>query len=350
MSMLRMHRWSWLIAVSLCVLAPRLALAGKQMLWVTNASGNDVHVIDVATQQVVKHLEVGPNPHGIAAPDDASVVFLAIENMQGAHGELLWVNPRTYEISDRLEIGPQPNQIACTPDGHFVYIPCNDETYWVIDAQKKEVVTKIHTGGRPHNTQASRDGKRMFLSPMGNPFRVTMVDVESGHQVIGEIPFGNSVRPPALSNDGKRLYQHIDGLMGFQVADVEQRKVIATVEHKIPPALAKEGSRCHGLALRPDQKEIWSCNTAHKLVHVHDVTRDDFPEIAAVPMIGQVYWLCFTPDSKFCYVSVRSENKICVVETESKQVVTHISVGDTPKRNLVITLSEPDATKSQTSN
>lgn len=329
----------------LTAIMPDSAVAGKQMLWVTNSQGDDVHVVDVETNQVVKRLEVGPNPHGVAAPDDASVVYIAIEHFKAPAGELLWVNPRTYEITHRLKVGPEPNQIACTPDGRWIYIPCKDGNYWVVDGRKKQVVTKIQTGGRPHNTQASRNGKRMYLSPMGAPKRVTIVDVEAGHRVIGEIPYSNVVRPPALSADEKRLYQHVNGLIGFEVGDVASRKVIARVHHEVPKQFQQKASRCHGLAIRPDQKEIWSCNVEHHLVHVHDITKDGFPEIAAIPMIERVYWLCFTPDSRYAYISVRGANKVCVVDCQTKKIVTHIPVGETPKRNLVITL--PESTASQ---
>lgn len=325
----------WLAAI-----LPEIASADKQFLWVTNSLGNDVHVIDVATHKVVHRLEVGPQPHGIAAPDDAHVVYIAIENFEGPTGELQWIDPRTYEIRHRMKIGPKPNQLACTPDGKWIYVPCNDGMYWVINGRTKKLVTKIRTGGRPHNTQASRDGKLMYLSPMGNPKMVTIVDVQAGHKVIGTIPFANVVRPPALSADGQRLYQHIDGLIGFQAADTTSRQTIATVNHKIPGELRTKGSHCHGLAIRPDQKEIWSCNVEHQMVHVHDLTVDNFPEITAIPMIGRVYWLCFTPDSRFAYISVRGKRKVCVVDTKTKKVITHIEVGDTPKRNLVISLAE----------
>ncbi len=315
-------------------------MAGKQFLWVTNSKGSDVHVIDTATHKVVKRIEVGPEPHGIAAPDDVHVVYLAIEKMRQPTGELLWVDPATYEITHRLEIGPEPNQLACTPDGRWVYVPCRDGNYWVIDGKKKEVVKKIFTGGRPHNTQAARNGKRMYLSPMGNPRRVTIVDVQDGHKVIGEIPFSNVVRPPALSADEKYYFQNIDGLLGFEVAEIDKRKVVAKIRHTIPKEFQTKASRCHGLAIRPDQKEIWSCNVEHRLVHVHDITKPDYPEIATLPMIGRIYWLCFTPDSKYAYISVRSESKVCVVECATKKVLSHIDVGDTPKRNLVIVLSD----------
>ena len=326
----------------LCLLLVSVAASGhaKEFLWQTNSYGDDVHIIDTATNKVVKHLVVGPQPHGIAAPDDASVVYIAIEAFASPLGELIWVDPRSYEILHRMKIGPKPNQLACTPDGRWVYVPCNDGNYWVIDGKERTVVKKIKTGGRPHNTKASRDGRYMHLSPMGAPKRVTIVDVQDDHKVVGHIPFTDSVRPPALSADAKRHFQNIDGLIGFEVGDVAARKMVKRVEHKIPEEFQGKRSRCHGLAIRPDQKEIWSCNVEHQLVHVHDITDDEYPEIASIPMIGRVYWLCFSPDSKRAYVAVRSERKVAVVDTEAKKVIAHIDVGNTPKRNLVIDVSD----------
>ena len=318
---------------------PASAAEQKQFLWQTNSLGNDVHVIDVETLEVVKQIVVGPNPHGIAAPSDARFVLVAIEAFKRPNGELIWIDPLSYEVTHRLTIGPKPNQLACTPDGRWAYVPCNDENYWVIDARERKVVRKIHTGGRPHNTQASVDGRWMYLSPMGTPRRVTIVDVQADHDVVGHIPFSHSVRPPALSADNRRFFQNVDDLIGFEVADIAKRAVIARIEHRIPEKYKNTGSRCHGIAIRPDQKEIWSCNVEHKLVHVHDITKPDYPEITAIPMIGRIYWLCFSPDSKFAYIAVRSEKKICVVDTKSKKIVRHIDVGNTPKRNLVITVS-----------
>ena len=332
------------VVLWICLLPVAGFAGGTQYLWQTNSTGNDVHVVDVVTNKVVKRIVVGPEPHGIAADDDASVAYVSIEAFSRPQGELVWINPRTYEVEYRLTIGPKPNQLACTPDGKWVYVPCSDGNYWVIDGERRTVVKKIHTGGRPHNTQASRDGRWMYLSPMGDSDRVTIVDVAAGHKVVGHIPFSDSVRPPALSADNKRFYQNVDGLVGFEVADIASRKVIARVAHKIPDQYKGKASRSHGLAIRPDQKEIWSCNVEHRLVHVHDLTKPDYPEISAISMIGRVYWLTFSPDSKYAYIAVRSERKVCVVDAQTKKVITHVGVGDTPKRNLVITLPEQGLT------
>ncbi|MFP6901899.1 MAG: hypothetical protein VCA36_13210, partial [Opitutales bacterium] len=123
--------WFVLLAAALHFSAAQAVSKSQQFLWQTNAYGDDVHVIDGTTHKVVKRLKVGPQPHGIAAPDDAHVVFVAIENFKAPKGELIWVDPRSYEITHRLTIGPKPNQLACTPDGRWVYVPCNDQHYWV---------------------------------------------------------------------------------------------------------------------------------------------------------------------------------------------------------------------------
>ncbi|MEE8151248.1 MAG: hypothetical protein V3T43_05985, partial [Nitrosomonadaceae bacterium] len=120
------------------------------------------------------------------------------------------------------------------------------------------------TGGRPHNTSVSQDSKYMFLSPMWGEDKVTIVDVDAGHTVINHIPFSNSLRPPALSADNKYLFQHIDALNGFQVADVTHRKVIATIKHtkRLGWYMRYESEgwlnydgfhKCHGLAIHPNQ-------------------------------------------------------------------------------------------------
>ena len=336
----RCWRAAVLVLASTFVASTTCFAGGHQYLWQTNASGNDVHVIEIPAHKVVQQIVVGPEPHGIAAPDGASVVYVALEAFKWPQGELLWIHPQTYAIQHRAKVGPNPNQIACTPDGRWVYVPCNDGNYWVVDGRERKVVTKIHTGGRPHNTQASRDGRWMYLSPMGEPRRVTIVDVKAGHRVAGHIPFSNSVRPPALAADNKRFFQNLDGLIGFEVADIAQRKVIARIEHAVPESFRGKPSRSHGLAIRPDQKEIWSCNVEHRTVHVHDITKNDYPEIAAVPMVGRVYWLCFSADSKYAYIAVRNKRKVCVVDVRTKAVLTHIDVGNVPKRNIVITLAE----------
>jgi hypothetical protein len=326
------------VAASLAAVLPARAddVPRQRQLWVTNSFGRDVHVFDVATWELVRQIDVGPNPHGISATADGRTVHVAIENFGGSEGELVWIDAPTGRVLHRLKIGPKPNENECTPDGRWIYVPCADENYWVVDGYERRVVKKIHTGGRPHNTTISPDGRRMYLSPMGNPRRVTIVDIAAGHEVVGEIPFGDVVRPPAISSDERFFYQNVDNLLGFEVADIAARKVVARVEHHIPEQYREMKSRCHGLGVRPDQKEIWSCNVEHHLVHVHELESGQYREIATLKMPGRIYWVSFTPDSRYALVSVRSEEQVAVVDCHKKEIVKLLRTGREPKRTQVI--------------
>src|SRR4029078_3616767 len=97
-----------------------------------------------------------------------------------------------------------------------------------------------------------------------------------------------------------------------------------------------ETSRSHGLGVRPDQKEIWSCNVEHHLVHVHELSSGDYKEIATITLPGSVYWLSFSPDSKDCFVSVRSNRQVAVIDCVSKNIVTMLDGGHAVKRTQVV--------------
>jgi len=305
-------------------------------VWLGSAYGDDMYVYELGSFKLLKRITVGPNPHGLSATADGRVVHVSLEHFDDPVGELVWIDTKTLTISGRVNVGPQPQEQECTPDGKWIYIPCADGHWYVMDGEQRRVVKKIFTGGRPHNTVVSPDGKRMYLSPMGYPHAVTVVDIGAGHQITGEIPFRDVTRPPAISSDEKFFFENIDNMLGFQVADIAQRRVVKTVEHFIPPERRDEWSRSHGLGIRPDQKEIWSCNVEHHLVHVHELVSGNYEEIARITLPGPVYWLSFSPDGKYCFVSVRSKQQVAVLDCVSKRIVTMLDAGPAVKRTQVV--------------
>jgi YVTN family beta-propeller protein len=307
-------------------------------LYVANSAGNDIHVIDTDTNQVIRRVEVGPQPHGLVASSNGRQIFLTIENTEGDEGELLWFDAVRDVVTRRMTIGPRPNQLACTPDGKLAYIPCDDASWWVIDTVKGVVLKKIATGGRPHNTLCSPDGKRMYLGPKGS-YHVLIADTSS-HQLIGEIPLSDAPRPIAISKDERRFYANVDTLIGFEVADIPSRKVIHRIEAYVPEELLRKASRSHGIGLRPDEKELWMCDVYHDRTYVFDLTVDPPKQTETITMKGGGYWMCFSPDGKLCYISERIGNTVAVIDTASKKAVARIPVGQVPKRVLVVTLPE----------
>src|SRR6516162_3308828 len=265
-----------LFCVSLLAPAADPAARARQKLYVTNSQGDDVTVIDVATNKPIGRIEVGPHPHGIATPASQDVVYVTIEGRgRDKPGELLWIDPYTDKVTRRMDIGPEPNQLAVTPDGKFAYVPVNDAHYEVIDLAKGKIIERIFvgSGSRPHNTICSADGKHMYLAPMGSPKRVFVVDTAT-HKEVGQIALSNVVRPIAVSGDEQRLYANVDGLVGIEVADIAERKMIQRVPCELTAEQKKVASRSHGIGIRPDGKEVWTCDVEHFLVQVFDITGD----------------------------------------------------------------------------
>jgi YVTN family beta-propeller protein len=309
----------------------------KQKLYVTNSDGDDITVIDTATNKVIGRIEVGLHPHGIAVPAAQDFILVTIEGTKP--GQLVWIDPQTDKVTQKMDIGPAPNQLAVTPDGKTAYVPCSDGNWQVIDVPNKKIVESIYVGGRPHNTLCSLDGKRMYLGPMGDPHKVVITEVAT-NKVIGEIPFSSVIRPIALTKDEKRLFVNVDNLVGIEEADVASRKMIHRVPCELTDEQKKVASRSHGIAVSPNQKEVWTCDVEHHEVQVFDITGDKPKQIKTIPMEGAVYWLTWHPDGKTAYIAVRGKDEVAVVDVETKKVKTHVPAGKVPKRLIVVTVPD----------
>lgn len=184
----------------------------------------------------------------------------------------------------------------------------------------------------------------MVLSPMDTSGEVTIVDIKAGHEVVDTLSFSDSVRPPALAADHDLFFQHVDGLNGFEVAELNSKEVFARVKHSVPLEgllftkktgwLSRRGfQRCHGLGVRPDEKEVWSTCGHHLNIHSLD---EGFDGIASLDMPGKGYWLTFTPDSAYGLIALSDQGQVAMVDAKEKIIVDTFTVGDCPKRNLVI--------------
>ncbi|MFP3943519.1 MAG: YncE family protein [Alphaproteobacteria bacterium] len=329
--------------VSVLLAAP--AAEAKDLLWQTNSGGDDIHIYDIETGKLVRRLVVGDHPHGIDTAPGSATVFISLERNGRPHGELLWINKHSFKIEHRLKVGRQPHAIAVTPDGRWIYVPCRDGHYWVIDGRRRKVTAKIRTGGRPHNTTAEPDGKFMYLSPMGGPERVTIAAPQRGHKVVGEIRFSDSVRPAAIAPSRHLFFQQVDGLNGFEVASLSRRERIARVEHSgslglriWPESIGFLGwsglNRCHGLAVRPGDREIWSVCAGR--VTIHSIDSRAFTQLAQFKLPGKGYWLTFSPNGRFAFIALSKRSEVAMVDARTRKLVRRFPAGQSPKRNLVI--------------
>ncbi|MBI2950040.1 MAG: beta-propeller fold lactonase family protein, partial [Verrucomicrobia bacterium] len=314
-------------------LSPDYAAKGK--VYVLNSNVDDATVISIPEHEIIGQIKVGANPHGIEANAAQTRLFISAEG----EGFVNVIDPTSDKVLKRIPVGPAPNEIASTPDGRLLYVPSGSTGFYeAVDLEQGKIVAKIKTGGSPHNVVCSADGQHMFLSPVGDPHKIFAVET-STHRIVCTIPLATETRPIVLRRDKKRLYVQRNELVGFElidVSDVNHCRVLQTVHLQITPEQQKVPRQpvpCHGIALTPDEKELWVCDANHDIIAVFDVTSESPRQLAQIPAKRHPVWLTFSPDGKYGYITNRGANEVQVVETATRKTVKWINLGE-PERLL----------------
>ena len=84
----------------------------------TNSAGDNVHIIDPATNKVVGEITGIEVNHGVAVAPDGSRIYISCE----AESTLDVVDGKTLQVVKRIKLSGHPNNIAGSPDGRRVYV------------------------------------------------------------------------------------------------------------------------------------------------------------------------------------------------------------------------------------
>lgn len=315
--------------------------AGTVRIIQTNSAGDNVHVIDPATNKVVGVITGIEVNHGAAAAPDGSRYYISNE----AESTLDVVDARTLQVTRNIPLSGRPNNIAISRDGRRVYvsIAVAPGAVDVIDTSSLEKVKSIPVKGAVHNTYVTPDGKYVVAGSIAGKI-LTVIDSQT-EQPVWTVAFEGGVRPIAFEKnpDGstKRMFVQISNLHGFAVVDFATHKEVNRITLPDVPGAVRnkegvQGSPSHGIGVTPDGKTLWA--TSKWYGHVFAYSMPDLKFLGSVP-VGEIPdWLTFTPDSKSVYVACAGSNFVTVVDVQSRKVVTRIPVGHVPKRNITAVL------------
>jgi YVTN family beta-propeller protein len=299
-------------------------------LYVTNSAGDNIHVIDLGSFKVVGEIRTGAHPHGAAVSADGRRFFTTVE---GDH-TLRVIDTASDRLIRSIKLSGLPNQCAVTPDGQFVGVPIRGgDCVDVVDVAAGKVVKSLPVRA-PHNCYNARRNDHVWVTAMGD-HKVNLIDLKA-LTYLAEIPVGGVPRPLAVTHDERTLYCQLSDLHGFIVADVPSRKVVARVElPPLPPGVKfpVPHTPSHGLALTPDEKELWATSCGTDTVYVYDT--------AGKKIVGKVRtgngpaWLAFSPDGRYCCVSNVLSDDVSIIDAARRREVSRIKVGKMPKRLVV---------------
>lgn len=214
------------------------------------------------------------------------------------------------------------DRMSITPDGKVLYVPSLEGPIWnVVDGATGDIIVTIKNDSKAHNTVCGLDGKRMYLAGLGS----NLLDVAdtTTHKVIQQVgPFGAAIRPFTVNAAQTLAFCNVNGLLGFEIADLKTGKLLhrVQVEGFKQGAVKRHGCPSHGVGLTPDEKEIWVCDAANSHVHVFDGTVMPPKQVASVKLREQPGWVTFSLDGKFAYPSTGE-----VIEVKSRKILAALT-------------------------
>ncbi len=318
------------LSVSLCL--GGVLSAADSKLFVTNSEGDDLTIVDPVTLRVTGTMKVGRNPHGVTYARVNDRLYVSTEYDR----KVLAIDPWKEKILAGADVGVTPNQITVTADGNFVYVPLRGEAGLdIVDTRPMKVIKHYPLEEWPHNSYTAADGSRVYVTTIVGK-TIHAYDPKS-HEELFVIRPGGEVRPLALTRDGRTIYAALSGLHGFAVVDVAQRQTVRRVElPSLPPNTPKPflDTYTHGLALTPDEKELWVTSCPGGKVYVYSVP--ELKLLGSVPVGNFPNWMSFRPDGKVLFVSNTGSNSVTAIDVPGRRVLATIPVGASPKRLLVV--------------
>src|SRR6516165_12804359 len=142
----------------------------------TNSAGDDVSIIDPATNKVVGTIHGIEVNHGAAAAPDGSRYYISNED----RSTLDVVDAKTLQVTKSIKLTGHPNNISISKDGKRVYISIAmaPGAVDVVDTTSLEKVKSISVKGAVHNTYVTPDGKYVVSGSI--PSRtITVIDAQT---------------------------------------------------------------------------------------------------------------------------------------------------------------------------
>ena len=325
-----------MIRAMLGIVVVAMSLTAAVRVIQTNAAGDNAHVIDPATNQVVGTIEGIEVPHGVTIAPDGSRVYITNESLS----TLDVVDAKTLKVTKRIPLSGRPNNVAVTGDGAQVYVAIvqSPGAVDVIDTKSLTNVKSIPTKGGIHNVYVTPDGKHAVAGSI--PARtINVIDIAT-NTIAWDLTLDAGIRPMAFTwnADGstKEIIVQLSNFHGFAVVDFNTREEVRRVTLPDQPGVEKEleglqGSPAHGLAVTPDGKMLWSTSKYYHAVMAYSLP--DYKLLGVVEVGSHPDWLTIPPDGKSVYVALAGDDTTVVVDNATMKVVETIPVGAVPKRN-----------------
>jgi DNA-binding beta-propeller fold protein YncE len=279
--------------------------------------------------------------------------------------DVVAIDVKTERIAWRVEVdGYRADHMALSPDGRRLLVSASTaRNVNVIDTRRGRIVGRIPSGDQPHESNFSRDGKRIFHASIGTVYSDTddpSEDATKGERIFeiidartlevkrridmgvklaefGRERMSSAIRPMAISPDERFVYFQLSFFHGFVEYDLKQdriRRLALLPESARAKKLTRQqyllDSAHHGLTINPAGTKFCVAGTMDGYAAI--VKRKTLKPQRIIPVGRVPYWSTGSRDGRYCFVSVAGEDRVSVISWKTAREVARIRVGDHPQR------------------
>lgn len=319
--------------------APATEAAGGVAYVSTQDAG--VNVIDLATMQVTKQLDVkAQGPRGLAVTDDGKQLVVATRE----NGSVSVIDTATGEVVKQIEVGKNPEFVRVS--GNFAFVssepsakggpppkpgekPAEDDDdddeekipakIAVIDLTKGEKIREITGGPETEGVEFSADGKQLVITNEADN-TVTVHNIETGEllKTVSTHEYGDRPRGIKVSPDGNTYLATLEFGNKIMVMD-KDFNVVRTVDTAETP---------YGIAYDSKGERVFVATNKAKLLQVFDAK--SFEKLKEVPTANRCWHFSFTPDNKNILLACGKSDAVLVIDADKLEVTSQVEVKNMP--------------------
>jgi PQQ-dependent catabolism-associated beta-propeller protein len=316
--------------------------AHAYLAYVSNEKDNTVSVIDLSSMGVVKTIQTGQRPRGMALTSDGARLLVCL----GDSNRIDMYDTKTWGVVSSINT-PDPEYAALRePGDNPLYVSNENDalvTVWNIDSRK--VLVQMPTGVEPEGMAVSPDGE-LIVNTTETTNMAQFFSYATGKNLA------NVLVPPrprwaAFADDGREVWVSSELGGAVTVIDAKTFKVLDTIHFDVE-GLRSTFIQPVGINITSDDKLAFiALGPANRVAVVSVPQRKVLSYVSTGQevynatvkkylLVGQRPWhMAFTPDEQFLLTANGLSNDVSVIRVADLRVVNTIAVGQQPWMVLV---------------
>jgi DNA-binding beta-propeller fold protein YncE len=296
---------------------------------VVNQASDSVTLIDLATMEAYRHVDVVGGPHEVAVSPggERAMVTNYFKRGGGPQNTLSLISLPDGATIKTIDLGEysSPHDVQWVNDSQVVCTAEANKALLLVNVDSGEIERVFETGkDGSHMLSLSQDQERLYSSNMFGGGSVSVFDFQSGEK-IRDIDTGKECEGVGVSPDGRWLWAGNRAEDTVSIIDTGSLQIVKTLESPgFPYRVEFTPNGKYALVPHARSGSLMVGDVAGQSVVRHiplGLTRVDEPSTAGVfPH----------PDNIHAFVTVRNDNSMLLINLETGETLGRVEVQSSP--------------------